>query len=181
MTIRQRVETSLRRIATVIFMLGFTVADAHLMNEQQGTLNFANGGAFLVLSLPISAFKGVDENQDSALSSHEMEKHTASMKEQTLAGVRLTHENGELIPLEGLLLSLPSSENNLKTPSTHFVALGRFRSNDRDGPFQLKITLWGQTASTQSLKIVATRDGQSQVMIFAPQHDTHRLFTSARK
>ena len=49
MTVRQRVATSLRRIATVIFMLGFTVADAHLMNEQQGTLNFANGGAFISL------------------------------------------------------------------------------------------------------------------------------------
>ena len=44
------------------------VANAHLMVAQQGTLNVVDDGAFVVMSLPISAFSSVDDDGDGKLS-----------------------------------------------------------------------------------------------------------------
>ena len=36
-------------------------AQAHMMVAQKGTLNFEAGGAYLLVSLPVSAFTGFDD------------------------------------------------------------------------------------------------------------------------
>jgi hypothetical protein len=43
------------------------VAHAHLMVAQHGTLNIVDDGVFMVLSLPISAFDGIDDDKDGNL------------------------------------------------------------------------------------------------------------------
>lgn len=43
-------------------------AHAYLMVAQRGTLNLVGDGGFMVLSLPISAFTGIDDNADGQLS-----------------------------------------------------------------------------------------------------------------
>ena len=41
---------------------------AHLMVPENGTLNFVDDNVYVVLSLPISAFKGVDDDNDGHVS-----------------------------------------------------------------------------------------------------------------
>ena len=61
-----------RCVTTLCAMATVTTAHAHLMVEQHGTINFTNGGAFLVLSVPVSAFDGVEDDGDGALSAKEL-------------------------------------------------------------------------------------------------------------
>ena len=71
-----------RFVAAICVMMAVTSTRAHLMVEQHGTVNFANGGAFLVLSVPVSAFDGVDDNDDRALSAEELRRHTAEVEQR---------------------------------------------------------------------------------------------------
>ena len=45
---------------------------AHLMVAQHGSLNIVGDGAFMVLSLPASAFEDIDENGDGDISMIEL-------------------------------------------------------------------------------------------------------------
>jgi hypothetical protein len=56
-------------------------AQAHLMLAQHGTLNIVDDGAFMVLSLPISAFEGVDDDSDGKVSMVEFNNHRAVVVE----------------------------------------------------------------------------------------------------
>jgi hypothetical protein len=51
------------------------LAHAHLMVAQHGTLNIVDDGVFMVLSLPISAFNGVDEDSNGKISMLEFNNH----------------------------------------------------------------------------------------------------------
>ncbi len=65
------------------------VASAHLMVAQQGTLNVVDGGAFMVISLPISAFTSVDDDGDGKLSREEFARHQADLRAAVMQGMQL--------------------------------------------------------------------------------------------
>jgi hypothetical protein len=50
-------------LALALLLCASTPAAAHLMVAQKGTLNLQGDGAFLVLSLPVSAFADTSEPQ----------------------------------------------------------------------------------------------------------------------
>jgi len=56
-------------------LLCMAPARAHLIAAQKGTLNLVGDAALLVLSVPVSALRGVDDNGDAALSTAEFRAH----------------------------------------------------------------------------------------------------------
>ena len=112
-------------------------SQAHLMAEQKGTLNFVDGGAFLVLSSPVSVFKGVDDNKGGALSTEELSNHLDHVKQHIYQGIQLLNESGTSLPLRGLLLSLVHVDDNPSNPATQVLALGRFAVKDYMASFNL--------------------------------------------
>jgi hypothetical protein len=80
------------------------VAHAHLMVAQHGTLNIVDDGVFMVLSLPISAFDGVDDDNDGKVSMIEFNNHRAAIIESIEQNVTLGDKEGNL-SLEGIMLS----------------------------------------------------------------------------
>ena len=87
MIFRQTFLHASRLVITIFLLMSVTTLHAHLMVEQHGTINFANGGAFLVLSVPVSAFSGVDDDGDGALSAVELSRHSKVVEEQLHDGV----------------------------------------------------------------------------------------------
>jgi hypothetical protein len=79
-------------------------AEAHLMAAQHGTLNFVDDGAFMVLSLPMSAFEGIDDDGDGKVSMIEFNNHRAAIIESIEQNVTLGDKEGNL-SLEGIMLS----------------------------------------------------------------------------
>ena len=163
-------------LTAICLLMVVTMVRAHLIAAQHGTVNFTNGGAFLVLSVPVSALNGVDDDGDGALSAQELSWHTSEIERQLYDGVQLLDDSGGLLPLQGLLLSLTSPENAPTAPARQLVALGRFLVDVAVLSPGLRITLRGETSEEQRISITATRDSQSQVMEFTPDREYHTIF-----
>lgn len=56
-------------------------SQAHLMPKGKGTINIEGKSAYAVLSLPIQAFKGVDNNRDGLLDVSELNKHQKTIRQ----------------------------------------------------------------------------------------------------
>jgi hypothetical protein len=51
----------------LLWAVSLPAAYAHLMVAQRGTLNLVDNGAFMVISLPVTALAGTDDDGDSRL------------------------------------------------------------------------------------------------------------------
>jgi hypothetical protein len=159
-------------------------AQAHLMVAQHGTLNFVGTGGFVVMSLPVEAFHGVDDDGDGLMSMAEMSAHIKDLEAQVQKGLQLMH-NGQARPLEAVLLSLSPDDNAPTAPARHLVVLGRFSIADAAGApmptqgLKLRLSLFGNTAVTQQQDITITRGTETQKMVLAPGREERGLFPSA--
>jgi HupE / UreJ protein len=165
------------RVVAVGLLLPLT-ASAHLMVAQHGTLNVAGDGAFVVLSLPASAFPWADDDHDGRLSAAEFQAHQPELNAAVLAGARLTDEHGAL-PLEGLLLGLSPDDEARAQPARQVMALGRFALAKPSSPMALTLTLFGDTPETQAEAITITRGRDSQLALFTPARTRQPLFPSS--
>lgn len=165
-----------RFVAAICLLMASTTVHAHLMVEQHGTINFANGGAFIVLSVPVSAFDGVDDDGDGALSAQELSRYSSEVEQQLHDGVQLLDDAGKPLPLQGLLMSLVHSNHVPSAPARQLIALGRFPVDDAMSSLGLRIALQGDTAEERHISITATRNGQSHEMVFTPEREVHTLF-----
>lgn len=78
------------------------------MRAQRGTLNFADDGVYMVLSLPVSAF---DDNKNGLISMIEFNKHRADIVTRIKSGVVLSEKKDDKI-IQGLMLSpVPADEH----------------------------------------------------------------------
>ncbi len=103
---------SLARVLTAYVLLGLAAlpaAQAHLMVAQRGTLNIVGDGGFMVLSLPVSAFSGVDDDGDGKLSMAEFSTHRSNIISAVTRDVQMLDEQGPRpldMPLPWLLVYL---------------------------------------------------------------------------
>ncbi len=153
--------------ALALLMLAPLTAHAHLMVAQHGTLNLVGDGAFLVLSLPASAFAWADDDGDGRLSASEFAAHQPRLQEAVKAGVTLEDEHG-LRPLDGLLLGLSPDDDAQARPAAQLVALGRFGLASPSTPLTLGFTLLGTTPDARSEAITVTRGDETQLALFTP-------------
>lgn len=177
--------------ALAFLVLGFmalTAAQGHLIVDQKGTLNFVDDGAFLVISLPVTAFDGSDDDGDGRLSFAEMARHTKAIQRQIRDRVRLIDGSGAK-PLEGLLLNLSVADDAPSAPVTHLVAMGRFALGAharqiKQGPFEathvealrFEASLFGRTKAEQTLTVTLKHGQQTQLLLLSPDHPSGRVF-----
>ena len=163
-------------VTAICLVMAATTVHAHLMVEQHGTVNFADGGAFLVLSVPVSAFDSIDDDGDGALSAKELSLHSAAVEQQLHDSVQLLDDLGTPLPLQGLLLSLVPLDHAPTAPARQLIALGRFPVDDAISSLGLRIALQGEAPEEQNINITATRNGQSHEMVFTPDREYHTIF-----
>ncbi len=152
-------------------------AHAHLMVAQHGTLNFVGSGAFLVLSLPVSAFDGVDDDGDGRLSFAELKAHRAAIEATVVNRVRLADGHG-LLPLQGVMLSLAPPDDAPAAPAAQLVVLGRYAlPGDAAGlsALQWSMPLFGRHADEQRLVLTVTRGAEQQELLLQPGQAAARL------
>jgi len=170
-------------------LLGMTPAHAHLMAAQKGTLNITGNAAFLVLSVPVSALQGVDDDRDGALSKAELANHVEAIRTQVKAGVQLMERAGAL-PLQLMMLDIAPAENLPAAPASHLVVLGRFQlaspignsdtpNDDVSDGLSLRFTLFGTKAGEHAQDLTITRQKETQWLRLTPEHDTKVLLPGA--
>jgi hypothetical protein len=176
------------RLATLILMACLLIgtpcrSQAHLMVAQQGTINLAGDGAFMVLSLPVSAFEGWDDDRDGKLSTSELNRHRQTIADQIQRRLQLDDDSGPR-PLQGMLMSLsPDGEapEARDLPASQLVVMGRFQldSPDRhDQALRLRTDLFGDAEAERSLGITITRGAETGLMTLTPQRSHKALFAS---
>lgn len=164
-----------------------TPAQAHLVAAQKGTLNFAGNGAFLVLSVPVSAFHGVDDDGDGMLSKDELVTHVGVIGQQVNAGVQLLGPTGAL-SLQLVMLDMEFAETAPAAAATHLVVMGRYQLEALDkgaaiakaasDGLSLRFTLFGNKLGEQVEDVTVTRKDETQWLRFTADNNLRRLLPS---
>lgn len=165
-------------LAVLLAWASVSAAQAHLVVSQHGTLNIVGDGAYMVLSLPVSALTGFDDNQDSLLSVGELRAHTASIESQIQQGVTLGSSLGPS-RLEGVMLNTEAPDSDPSAPSTHLVVLGRFTVPAQATELTLAVHLFGAGADEQTEQIAVTRGDESQLITLTPLQPQGSVLPSA--
>jgi HupE / UreJ protein len=151
----------------VLGALGWASAQAHLMVAQRGTLNLVGDGAFLVLSLPVSAFSNADTNRDGLLSPDELQAQAGYLQQKVLDGVQLWSDAGQR-PLQGLMLQL-SPADHTSSLAPHLVVMGRFSLDQQTHNLRLRLALFGTDQHERSQSIVVSQGEQAHRLELSPE------------
>jgi len=157
-------------------------AHAHLMEHQQGTLNIVGARGYLVLSLPVSALSGVDDDRDGRLGAAELACHSAAIERDLRARVRVS-DGGVAAPLDGVLLNLSPDEHHREVAATHLVMLAVAMFPKPPLRPELEVRVFGRAAAERSIRVVGTRRDaagrmQEQRVRYTPEAPRHVFFAS---
>lgn len=161
----------------IIFGFGQPVM-AHMMVAQHGTLNVVDDGVFMVLSLPVTAFEGVDDDADNKLSLREFKAHRNVIIEQIIASTILKDQE-KALPLQGVMLSPVTDHDYPDKPVSQLIVIGKYALKGATGTLHYGTKLFGHTSSEQHLKITATNKakGQKQMVSLTPKVPSAALFS----
>ncbi len=165
-------------LACLLAGAAVSAAHAHLVVSQRGTLNIVEDGAYMVLSLPVSALSGFDDDHDGLLSVNELRAHGTSIESQIKQGVTLSSDQGRSA-LDGIMLNTAPPESTPSAPSTHLVVLGRFAIPAQAIDLKLELRLFGTRADEQTEQVTVTRGTQSQLITLTPEHPQGSVMPSA--
>jgi hypothetical protein len=183
-----------RALGTALLLLLATAAQAHLMVAQRGTVQVVGDGAFVVVSLPVSAFTGIGADGDGRLTLPALRTHWGRVEAEVRQRLQLSDGHGPR-PLEGLILSLapaqhseaPSTAAGVNIGATQIVVMGRFAlASPAAGALRLSTDLYGRAPAEQVLNISASRssgsgsggvdDSDSGLLVLSPARPSQPLF-----
>ena len=145
-------------------------ARAHLMPAQHGTLHIVDNGAFIVVTLPISAFGGLDDDGDGAVTMLELNRHRGAVVAAVRGGIVLNDALGDA-PLTGVLLSPVRMDDALDAAVAELTVLGRFELNLPVSALLFRLDLFDSSAPQQAVEFTATRDRDSRQQQFMLRPD----------
>jgi hypothetical protein len=151
------------------------------MVAQHGSLNIVDNGVFMVISLPVTAFKNVDDDNDGKLSNEEFSRHRPSIASTVHEKITLS-ENGRKITLQGMMLAPVTSHHSLQTPSSQLIVMGRYTIVSPNSDLRYEIELFGTMPPEKTLEITVTNKqyNNKQVLKLSPKKTTASLFQSER-
>ncbi|QCB46849.1 HupE/UreJ family protein [Hydrogenophaga sp. PAMC20947] len=152
-------------------------AQAHLMVAQRGTINIVNDGAFMVLSLPVTAFKGVDDDADGAMSPSELSRHGTRIEQQIQLGAQLL-ANEKPLPLQGVMVQLSHTDEAESAAASQLIVLGRFQLPEATPNLRFRLRLFGTGADEQSQAITVSQGDSAQRMVLSVQHEVGEVLPS---
>lgn len=165
-------------VAVLVVILAARPARAHLVAAQRGTIHLAADGAYLVLSLPLSAFPFLDADGDGAVDAGEIGRGSAAIEERVRAGVSLRDASGSR-PLEGILLAPSPSSDEPGAPLRQVVVLGRFALDPAApaGPLRLAVRLRGASDDEQAYEVAARRGSTRETLRFDASHEEREVLS----
>jgi len=158
-----------RIVSALLTLLWTSTAQTQLMVEQHGTLNIIENDVFMVLSLPVSAFEGVDDDGDGVVTMVEFNRHHDEIMQSLRDNISLINDN-ERCALMGLMLSPVTGDSPVRDlPAgavSQIVVMGRYSLSDAVGAIHFDVGLFGDRPDEQQLEIAATRiaDHRNEVL-----------------
>ena len=151
----------------VFLLLNWTGAHAHLIDAQKGSLILKAERAYLALSIPVSGFKGVDDNGDGLLSSAEFNLHRPTIEAQIRSDIGLSNATGPL-RLDELMIQLSMSSDK-PAPERQLLVMGHFALPDADkADIDEKKAIALMLANPSMIKRPVVEGGASLLVGFKP-------------
>ncbi len=160
-------------------------SQAHLMPQQQGTVNVVGPAAFVVISVPVTALSGIDDNRDARLSEGELARHRDLITAQVRTRfVIISH--GEKAAGQVLQLLAEPDERFSAGSGTvsdsgagYFLALMRYSLVTEAGALTIETDLFGLLAHQKQLTLKLSRGLETEAAILTPLRASHSFFQPA--
>ena len=152
-------------------------AGAHLMPVQQGTLNLLGNAAYMAVSLPSSAFSGVDDDGDGQFSDAELNAHIQALRDQVARRLRIVDANqkGHV----DLIQVMPIPDQHEPADPTlrqHVLVLIKTSFDTPPQALRIETDFFGTRPAERQLTIRATRGTDAEVALLTPTHPQHAFF-----
>jgi hypothetical protein len=149
-----------------------TPASAHLMAPQHSTIRVVDRNVFSVVSVPVSALSGVDDDGDGLLDGTELTRHRAAIVEQLSAGWSL--RSGDEVPkIETLDLVAMPPDGATDDRAPHVVMLHHARFAHPVSTLTVSTRLFG---NEPTLTIAASHGKSAESMTLAPDRSNWTFF-----
>ncbi len=161
-----------RLLTLLVAVIASHSAQAHLIEAQHGALNITSDGVFMVLSVPASAFYGIDDNNDERLSAGEIQAHHSRMLGQIENGLALLVD-GTPQRLNSPLITPTFGHGNPAHSASQIVITGRFAMQHPNETLAFQASLFGSHKDEQRLSISIKRPAQAhrQTATLTPQQN----------
>ena len=165
----------------LIFLIAWPVQSrADLLPAQNATLSLIDSSIYVVVSTPVSALTGIDDNADGLISNAEMTKHSADIQNQFQKRFSLTDEGNPGTPV----LTLVNDPGINAPPAGYPYLVILQRINFTRPPTHLLLTtdLFGTKKGEDKLTLTATlgkpsdANSRTEVVILDSGHSSQKLF-----
>jgi hypothetical protein len=154
-------------------------AGAHMMEAGHGSVRLVGDSAYVVVAVPVAAFRGADDNKDGLLDREEVSAHRAELSAQVSALLVLEHggKPGTVL-FEDLLLSHASEEG--AKGEAHLVVMRRYQWPQALTSLHVKVGLFVIPAlAADQLKLRVIEGERTEVAIFKGALAQHTFFNRA--
>lgn len=160
-------------VLAALLWLAPTVAWAHMLPKQNATIKITGTSAFCVVSVPVSALSGVDDNGDGLLSAAEIRKHAPEIQRQFEAGFQLSNGGARGVSMFSWVAP-PQGDDPLH--NDYVVVLHRSDFTEVPRSIRLATTLFGAATGEGQLTVKATLGEVSEVAMVSPDGPEYQFF-----
>lgn len=155
-------------------MGGATQAHAHLMPAGHGTINLVGDKAYVVMSVPVSAFSNVDTCSDGVLTQAELQSSEDALRSEVNARVVL-HGAGSFQPIHFDLETGPDHGG------TDIIVMAVATVSHPEQPLELRSSLWTQESGRLQIRATVSegrRTLRSEVVALTPTRPSAVFFST---
>jgi hydrogenase/urease accessory protein HupE len=149
---------------------------AHLLPKQNATINIVDSTAYLVVSVPASALKGVDDDGNGLFSAQEIQKHTRSIELQVAARLHVSASGVEGTPVLTMVMA-PHTDGNL-ADSDYVVVMHRVNFGSLPTHPTIETDLFGTKPGETKITITATRGKSTEITVLEALSPSYTFFQS---
>jgi hydrogenase/urease accessory protein HupE len=153
-----------------------STAHAHMLPKQTATMNILDKAAFFVVSVPVSALSGVDDEGNGLLSATEMQKHTPDIVRQFAKRFKVADADNAASP--SLSWVMPPQSDGPPIDTDYVIVLHRVDFANAPKNPTLETDLFGTKGGENQMTITATRNNktESEVAILEASAPSHKFF-----
>jgi hydrogenase/urease accessory protein HupE len=167
------------RLLTILVAIGLSAipaaALAHLLPAQNGTLHVVENSVYTVVSVPVSALPGVDDNHDGLISVSELNRHSSEIAAQFRARFRLTNGAEAGRPLFTWAV-MPQTYGLPPGGAGYVVVLQRTVFSQPSKSLALNTDLFGSASGEGQMTFRASEGNVAEVAVLNRASPTHRFF-----
>lgn len=151
-------------------------ASAHLMPAGQGTINIRENSAYALISIPVAALSGFDDDGDGRMSLAELNRHRDALLRQIDARLTLRHAGQAPRTVFEDLLIPHVHPPEPPGPGTHLISMRHLQWPSIPDALTLRADVFDGPPAGRTLALRATWGERSEPVVLSAEHAQHAFF-----